>query len=136
MRQKFLGSLQKEGRGRIGRGHRGERLGASRKVAAAPTRQCMRIGGRYNFLLRSFFAMIGKRFVNAHRFLAALDADAVKLRQAKLVDARSNVLLAAMIVVPKYLLAPSSRDATFTASPMTVELKRCREPILPTSASR
>jgi len=41
-------------------------------------------------------------------------------RQVNPLAARSNVLLAAMIVVPKYLLAPSSRDATFTVSPITV----------------
>src|SRR5262249_56809662 len=79
----FLGAWKGEGGGGTGGGHGGGRLGESRKVAAAPTRQCMRIGGRYNFLLRSFFAMIGKRLVNAHRFVAALDADAVKLAPGK-----------------------------------------------------
>ena len=114
MRQRFLGPLQQDRRRRIGGGNWRERLGAADKIAPAPARQCMRIGGRYDLLLGAFFAVARKRLVNANRTRMLSSS-----RQAK-PAARSNVLLAAMIVVPKYLLAPSSRDATFTVSPITV----------------
>jgi len=64
-------------------GDRRERLGAADKIAAAPACQGMCIGSRYDFLLGSFFAMKRKRFVNADRLVAALDADAVQLAPGK-----------------------------------------------------
>ena len=79
MRQRFLGPLQQDRRRRIGGGNWRERLGAADKIAPAPARQCMRIGGRYDLLLGAFFAVARKRLVNANRFVAALDADAVQL---------------------------------------------------------
>ena len=64
-------------------GDRRERLGAADKIAAAPACQGMCIGSRYDFLLGSFFSVTRERLVNADRFVAALDADAVQLAPAK-----------------------------------------------------
>src|SRR5690348_17886316 len=119
MRQKFLGPLQQDRRRRIGGGHRRERLGAADKIAAAPARQCMRIGGCYDFLLGSFFVVARKRLVDADRFVAALDADAVQLAPGEAWRTFERAF-GGHDRGAEYLLAPSSRDATFTLSPITV----------------
>ena len=43
----------------------------------------MLVGSRSDFLLGSFFAMTRKRLVDADRFVAAMDADAVQLAPGK-----------------------------------------------------
>ena len=83
MRQKFLGPAQQDRRRRIGAGDRRERRDAAGKIAAPPTCQCMLVGSGDDFLLGSFFAMARKRLVDADRFVAALDADAVQLAPAR-----------------------------------------------------
>ena len=63
--------------------------------------------------------MTRKRFIDAHRLVAALNAHGVELAPGK-VCRGALALFAAIILVPKYLLAPSSREAMFTVSPVAV----------------
>ena len=51
---------------------------------------------------------------------AALDADRVEFAPGERLPVSAIVASEAMMVVAKNLLAPSSRDARFTMSPMTV----------------
>ena len=95
-----------------------EVLGGAGKVARAPAREAFRIG-----LPSTTIAAWSRPPPPAARKSApgaAFDADGVEFAPDECRPVSAMVVSEAMMVVPKNLLAPSSREATFTMSPITV----------------
>ena len=95
-------------------------VAAAAEIARTETRQGIGVGIGAGFLLRRGLARRGERLEDLDRAGAALDPDGVDLAPDKRAAGRVMVVSEAMMVVPKNLLAPSSREARFTVSPITV----------------